>query len=196
MRDRYRAYSRETNATLSLMDAPDAVAVGGGEVAILGYRKPAAALLALREVLGAETFDRALTTYTERWLYKHPTPWDFFQTFEDVAGRDLDWFWQPWFYGTGISDLAIEDVVLSGPDDERAVTVRVRNEGTVLSPLLVRLTTEDGRTVETRAPETVWFDGSRTATVEMRSPGEVAGVGLDPDGVFADVDPSDDTWTP
>ncbi|MFN2433590.1 MAG: M1 family metallopeptidase [Gemmatimonadota bacterium] len=196
VRERYRGYTRATNATFTLMDAPDAVAVGGGDVGILGYRKPATALLALREILGHATFDDALAEYTERWLYKHPAPWDFFRTVEDVAGRDLDWFWQPWFYGTGISDLALGEVRVSGEGAGRRVVVTVRNEGTVLSPVELRITTTDGRTLEARAPETVWFDGRRTARVEASVPGEVARVELDPEAFFADVDPADDVWTP
>src|SRR3712207_8658002 len=30
----------------------------------------------------------------------------FFNTVERVAGRDLDWFWYPWFFATGTHDLA------------------------------------------------------------------------------------------
>jgi hypothetical protein len=212
VRNAYRAYTRTSNTTFSMMDAPDAVAVGGSSVAILGYRKPAVALLALHEILGHQTFDRALTAYTERWLYKHPTPWDFFHTFEQVAGRDLDWFWQPWFYGTGISDLAIERVeVVHGDAAEnecgrgpagceadgagrRRVEITVRNEGTVLSPVVARNTTTDGRTVTAEAPATVWFDGSRTAVLVSAVEVEVAKVELDPEGLFSDVDPTDDVW--
>jgi hypothetical protein len=41
----------------------------------------------------------------------------------------------------------------------------------------------------------VWFDGRRTATVQARVEGDVAKVELDPEGTFADVDPTDDVWT-
>jgi hypothetical protein len=190
VRNTYRDYTAQQNLTFDLMDPPDGVAAGGGSTGILGYRHPATALLALREVLGHETFDRALTEYVDRWLYKHPSPWDFFNTFEDVVGHDLDWFWVPWFYGVGASDQGIESVEVVGG----RVRVEVRNAGTVLSPIRARVTTESGETVMAEAPATVWFDGSRVVTVSAPVEGGVARVELDPEGLFADIDPDNDVW--
>ena len=45
-----------------------------------------------------------------RWAGKHPTPYDFFFTFNDISGENLDWFWQPWFFGFQYLDLAIMKV--------------------------------------------------------------------------------------
>lgn len=196
VRQAYRDYARDTGLEHDVMDPPDAIAAGGGSVGVLGYRHPATALLALEGVLGKETFDRALTAYTERWLYKHPTPRDFFHTFEEVAGRDLDWFWVPWFYGPGISDLAVDAVEVHQMGGRNHVVVTVRNDGTVLSPIRVRVTTDDGATATAEAPASVWFGGKTLVNVEATVDGEVAEVALDPEGVFADVDPSDDVWTP
>jgi hypothetical protein len=181
---------------LSLMTAPDAIAAAGGSVGILGYRHPASALLALRSVLGDETYDRALTEYTRRWLYKHPTPWDFFGTFESVAGRDLDWFWVPWFYGPGVSDLGIADVEVHSMAGRNHVVAAVRNDGTVISPVVLRITTADGATTTVDAPATRWFGGQEEISVEGTVDGEVTKVELDPEGLYADVDASDDVWTP
>lgn len=191
VREAYRQYTAGTNRSFDLMDPPDAVAAGGGSVGILGYRHPATALLALREILGPETFDRALAEYTERWLYKHPAPWDFFHTFEDVAGRDLDWFWEPWFMTPGVSDQAIESVEAG----DSGVMIAVRNDGDVLSPIRARITIEGGATTSVEAPASVWFDGDRVVTIEAEVEGPVTKVELDPEGLFADVDPSDDVWT-
>ncbi|MEE9347005.1 MAG: M1 family metallopeptidase [Robiginitomaculum sp.] len=75
------------------------------------YSKPAAALVVLREtVMGRELFDHAFKTYSERWMFKRPTPSDFFRTMEDASGVDLDWFWRGWFYGTDHVDIAVTGV--------------------------------------------------------------------------------------
>src|SRR5256712_7003388 len=64
------------------------------DLAWAAYQKPALMLTVLRDaVLGKETFERALREYVARWRFKHPQPADFFRTIENVAGRDLDWFW-------------------------------------------------------------------------------------------------------
>ena len=75
------------------------------------YGKPATALNILREtVLGRELFDYAFKEYCRRWMFKRPTPADFFRTMEDASGVDLDWFWRGWFYTTDHTDLAVENV--------------------------------------------------------------------------------------
>jgi hypothetical protein len=75
------------------------------------YGKPATALNILREtVMGRELFDFAFKTYAQRWMFKHPSPEDFFRTMEDASAVDLDWFWRGWFYTTDHVDIAIDDV--------------------------------------------------------------------------------------
>ena len=75
------------------------------------YGKPATALNILREtVMGRELFDHAFATYSKRWMFKHPTPEDFFRTMEDASGVDLDWYWRGWFYTTDYVDIGVKDV--------------------------------------------------------------------------------------
>jgi len=75
------------------------------------YTKPAAGLYMLRQtIMGPELFDYAFRTYSKRWMFKHPTPADFFRTMEDASGMDLDWFWRGWFYTTDYSDMGIKEV--------------------------------------------------------------------------------------
>ena len=73
------------------------------------YAKPATALNILREtVMGREAFDHAFKTYAQRWMFKHPTPEDFFRTMEDASAIDLDWFWRGWFYTTDVVDIGVK----------------------------------------------------------------------------------------
>lgn len=75
------------------------------------YGKTTTALNILREtVMGRELFDFAFKTYAQRWMFKHPTPADFFRTMEDASAVDLDWFWRGWFYTTDHVDISIDDV--------------------------------------------------------------------------------------
>ena len=75
------------------------------------YGKPATALNILREtVMGHELFDHAYKTFAHRWMFKHPTPEDFFRTMEDASAVDLDWFWRGWFYTTHNVDMGIKEV--------------------------------------------------------------------------------------
>ncbi len=75
------------------------------------YAKPATGLNILREtVMGRDLFDYSFRTYSQRWMFKHPTPEDFFRTMEDASAVDLDWFWRGWFYTTDYTDIGVRDV--------------------------------------------------------------------------------------
>ena len=75
------------------------------------YTKPAAGLYMLRQtIMGPELFDYAFRTYSQRWMFKHPSPADFFRTMEDASAMDLDWFWRGWFYTTDYNDIALKEV--------------------------------------------------------------------------------------
>ena len=75
------------------------------------YGKPGTALNILREtVMGREMFDYSFREYSNRWMFKHPTPEDFFRTMEDASAMDLDWYWRGWFYTTDYTDIGIKEV--------------------------------------------------------------------------------------
>jgi hypothetical protein len=75
------------------------------------YGKPATALNILREtVVGRDLFDAAFKEYSRRWMFKNPTPADFFRTIEDATAVDLDWFWRSWFYTTDHVDLSMSEI--------------------------------------------------------------------------------------
>jgi hypothetical protein len=75
------------------------------------YGQPTVALNILREhILGREAFDHAFKTYAKRWMFKRPTPSDFFRTMEDASGVDLDWFWRGWFFSVDHVDVSIDEV--------------------------------------------------------------------------------------
>ncbi|NQX82513.1 MAG: M1 family metallopeptidase [Flavobacteriaceae bacterium] len=91
------------------------------------YSKPAAGLTILREtIMGKELFDYAFRTYSKRWMFKHPTPADFFRTMEDASAMDLDWFFRGWFYTTDYNSMSIEGVkelYLTGKPTEEIKTM-------------------------------------------------------------------------
>jgi len=76
-----------------------------------GYSKPATGLNILREtIMGRDLFDYAFKTYAQRWMFKHPSPEDFFRSMEDASAVDLDWFWRGWFYTTNVVDIGVKEV--------------------------------------------------------------------------------------
>ena len=75
------------------------------------YTKPAVSLNILREtILGRDLFDFAFKEYSRRWMFKRPTPSDFFRTMEEASGVDLDWFWRGWYYTTDHVDISLDHI--------------------------------------------------------------------------------------
>jgi aminopeptidase N len=66
------------------------------------YIRSATAYAMLRDYLVNEKFDNCLKEYINRWHGKHPIPFDFFFTFEDVAKEELAWFIKPCFMNKDI----------------------------------------------------------------------------------------------
>lgn len=126
------------------------------------YGKPATALNILREtVMGRELFDYAFKEYSNRWMFKHPSPADFFRTMEDASGVDLDWFWRGWFYTTDHVDISIEGVKwyqlnTKNPDIEKPIARKQKED----SPQFIgdiRNKVEVKETVTERDPATKDF---------------------------------------
>ena len=92
------------------------------------YSKPAAGLYILRKtIMGPELFDYAFRTYAKRWMFKHPTPADFFRSMEDASSMDLDWFWRGWFYTTDVTDIGIsgvKELYLTDKPNERVAKLK------------------------------------------------------------------------
>lgn len=160
----------------------------GTAAVVASYYKPVTVLVALRELLGADVFNRAWQAFHRDWAYKHPTPYDFFHAVEREAGRDLDWFWQPWYFTTGRLDQAVESVTLSGA----RTTITVRDEGQNPMPARLLLTYADGRTERREIPVETWLGGTDRASLTVD--GSVTKVEIDPDRVFPDADRADNVW--
>ncbi|TWO33200.1 M1 family metallopeptidase [Seonamhaeicola sediminis] len=129
------------------------------------YGKPATALNILREtVMGRELFDYAFKEYSRRWMFKHPTPEDFFRTMEDASAFDLDWFWRGWFYTTDWVDIGIKDVkkfyISSSPN--KLVRDEARERGFKLKdlPPLVYLVEEESEDFKEDMKSATLFENS------------------------------------
>jgi aminopeptidase N len=158
---------------------------------VMYYDKTAQILAALRGILGEETFHRAFREYGRRWIDRHPYPNDFFDTIEDVSKQDLGWFWNTWFFEAWPLDQAIASVKKDG----RSVVITVEARGLAPMPIVLAITREGGRVERVRAPASVWLHGARTYAVRVARAPEVMRVEIDPDGLFPDIDRSNQRWT-
>ena len=132
----------------------------GASYAVSAYYHPATAYYVLRHYLGDSLFRACLQTYIARWRGRHPHPEDFFATFEAVAGQDLDWFWQPWFFTARVPDLKLK-VDTQG----RKATFTVTNPSGLPLPILLRYTLRDGTEGSYTVRADYWQAGVKEWTV-------------------------------
>ena len=176
-----------------LMTPPDRI--DPAALGAIGYRKPAAVLLTLRNhVVGRETFDRAFREYARRWAYKHPTPGDFFRTIENVSGDDLSWYWRAFFYGNDVLDLGIENVTNASSGGQTVASIVVRRHTSIPFPLEMRLRLADGSVQNVTIPVDIWGSGQERVTAQVVVASNVVGVRLWPDGTVPDANDTNDTW--
>jgi hypothetical protein len=159
---------------------------------IASYSKPATLMVALRELIGREAWEQAYRTFIGEWAFKHPTPWDFFHTFERFAEQDLDWFWTSYYFETWSLDLYVASVESKTGG---GATVRVANRGFAPFPVSVRIHTTAEGVLERRVEVEHWLKGLRSAELEVPpSAGAVTRVEIDPSGYAPDADRSNNFW--
>ena len=171
-----------------LYNIPDVI--GQSDLGIAAYEKPSIMLNALRDVvLGEERFDAAFREYVNRWAYKHPTPWDFFHTMENVAGEDLGWFWRGWVLNTWKLDQSIKDVKYIRNDPGNGVNITIQNLEKMAMPVLIKITEENGKEHDLKLPVEVWQHGAQW-TFHVPTTSNIKDVVLDPDKKLPDVNRS------
>lgn len=169
------------------MQHADTYSVGGFGFA--SYGKVAAVMHQLRGYLGKETFMKAMRAYTQRWAYRHPYPYDLFNTFSDVTGRDLDWYFRTWMYETWTLDQSVKSVT---PADNGTIIV-ITDKGPATGPTTVEIEYAGGKKERRQIPVDYWLGGPTTHRLEVGA--NVTSVTVDPDGLTLDVAPKNNSWS-
>jgi hypothetical protein len=154
------------------------------------YVKPATGYLALKDLLGDSLFRRGLHAYIDRWHGKHPIPWDFFNTFNDVTGRNLDWFWQSWYFSHNYIDFAVAGVTRAG----NRYRVVIDNIGGMPAPLDLVMHYTDGTTATTHETPAIWQANPRRAVVTVPTTRRVRAVEV-MGGIWEDADSTNNRWS-
>ena len=153
------------------------------------YGKPSLAYLALKDMLGDAVFGKCLHEYMDRWHGRHPIPWDFFFTFNDVSGKNLNWYWSNWFFSNGYIDIAVQNVVHNQNDN----TIYVQNIGGFPIPFDVHIRYTDGTTDSLHQTAAVWSANQKAAAITVAGNKTIQTLRLD-NGIFMDADERDNSW--
>lgn len=148
------------------------------------YTRPGTAFYVLEQELGSETFFEALQLFFERWEGKHPKSFDFFYTFNEVAGQDLAWFWKPWFFEFGYPDICISEM--------KGNTLVIKRKGNMPVPVRITAYYADGDKKELFLHASVWKNGETETEVDFPK-GEIVKVESDTTHL-PDINPEDNIW--
>ena len=188
-RDSYLRLAR-TDDEVPLMRHGDLYPRGTPAYGVATYDKMATNMVALRALLGNDTFLRCYHSYGQRWAEKHPTPFDFWNHFNFCSNRDLNWFWRTWWFETWTLDQAIASVQ---PEDT-GLRVTIEDKGT--APMPVRLTiTRSGAPAEQMViPVDAFVRGARQTSTLIANAATVTAIEIDPQQRFPDIDRSNNRW--
>jgi len=71
------------------------------------FYKPAMMLFTLENYLGEDTMREILRAYYARWRFRHPNTQDFVDVVNEVAGTDLNWFFDQILYSNAVLDYSV-----------------------------------------------------------------------------------------
>ncbi len=74
------------------------------------YMRASTALTTLERLLGRGTMARILRTYHSRFRFKHPAGRDFIDVANEVAARDMTWFFEEFLAGTKDFDYGVASI--------------------------------------------------------------------------------------
>lgn len=127
------------------------------------YTRSSTAFSVLHELIGEEKFNQGLQEFARRWNSKHPTPYDFFFTFNEVVGEDLGWFWKPWFFEMGYADLALGKITKS----EDKQSIELINKGGFPVHVYLKIGLENGEEKIIKKPATVWKGNVKSIKIQL-----------------------------
>jgi hypothetical protein len=127
------------------------------------YPKPAMGYLYVKDMLGDELFTKALHNYISNWHGKHPGPFDFFNSMNAGAGRNMNWFWKRWYFEGGVPDLAISKVSSEG----NKYLVQIKSIGTRPVPVDLTIEYADGSTKTIHRSISCWEFGNTSINLNF-----------------------------
>jgi hypothetical protein len=93
----------------------------GASYGVNSYPKVGLFMAQLKSDLGARAFTRSQREYFRRWSFRHPGTKDFFDTFEDVSGRDLSTYRRNLVEGTSRLDWSVVSAKTSAAEPDNGV---------------------------------------------------------------------------
>lgn len=155
------------------------------------YQRPSQAYFTLLDLLGYDKFHSCMVEYMNRWKGKHPMPYDFYNTWNDASGQNLDWFWKPWFFEWGYPDLGIQGVI--NDEASHCQVIMLERKGNIPVPAHLEVEYNDGSKQTFHYTASVWKDGKMNLKVFVPEGKSVKSVKMGKTTI-PDVEKADNVW--
>ena len=163
---------------------------------VSAYSKGAVFLAQLGYIIGEKVLENTLLRYYDTFKFKHPTPNDFKRVAEKESDMELEWYLNDWTRTTGVIDYSIDFI------NNKVILKRI---GLIPMPIEVEVVFEGGEKEFYYIPldlmrgikkdlslETVvtpvWGWANPNYSFKITSNKPVSSVSIDPSGLLADVD--------
>lgn len=178
-------FKKDADAIMTIPDVTQNSFLG-----VAAYQKPGTGLDILRNhILGVERFDSAFRTYIARWAFKHPTPWDFFRTMENVSGEDLSYFWRGWFLTNSKLDQGVTEIKYVDNDPAKGALITLVNKEQLVLPVPLLIEQENGKIDSITLPVEIWQRGGKWI-FHYASSSKIKKVTIDPNHDYPDINPA------
>lgn len=176
------------DADLPIIDPGDA-ATGQG-FGDSEYGKAALGYLAIKDMMGDAEFKRVLKQWISEWNGKHTLPWDMFNSFNRISGKNLNWFYKNWFFDRGYIDTALAPPKAVDGGYDLVIT----NIGGFAVPMDIDVEYSDGTKETLHQTPMIWAANQRTATVRLTTTKKIKSVVAAASGVFVEADRTDNVF--
>ncbi|MFZ4707740.1 MAG: M1 family metallopeptidase [Bacteroidales bacterium] len=181
-----------SDSLMPVMTRPDGM--NGDVLWKTQYLKTAYLLSLLRnQIIGADRFDFAFKKYTHDWAFKHPAPWDFFNSINNSTGEDLTWFWKAMIMENYKLDQAITGMKYVNNNPAEGALITITNLEKAAMPMAVEITTADGHKIVETFPVEIW-EYQNCFVFKTKTMKEIRSIVIDPDKVFPDVNRVNNIW--
>ncbi len=153
------------------------------------YGKPALAYLGIKDMLGDELFKKCLHGFMDHWHGKHPIPWDMFNSFNDLANRNLDWYWNNWFFSNNFMDVAIDQVTIK----KKNTIIDLKNVGGFAIPINLLVQYSDSTTETLHYSASIWEKNQANTSINISTKKKIVYLKIDA-GIYVDANELDNIW--
>ena len=140
----------------------------------VSYNKGGNILNMLRRHVGDSAFFKALNLYLNTNKFKNAEAHQLRLAFEEVTGRDLNWFWNQWYFNSGHPELDIS-YSYDNSNKQAQVIVQQKQEGNKIFQLPVAIDIYNGTN---RTRYNVWVK-NKADTFSFTSPSKPALINFD-----------------